>query len=93
VDDTGGRNFDVAVIGGGQAALAVGYYMRRTSLSYVILDAQGRPGGAWRHGWESLRLFSLTQWSSLPGWMFPGAPMRYPTRDEVISYLEQYEER
>lgn len=71
----------------------MGYYLRRTSLTYLILDAQERAGGAWLHAWDSLRLFSPAQWSSLPGWMFPGPPTRYPTRDEVISYLEQYERR
>jgi putative flavoprotein involved in K+ transport len=84
---------DVVVIGGGQAGLAAGFYLRRAGLSYVILDAQERPGGAWLRGWDSLRLFSPAQWSSLPGWLFPGAPGRYPTRDEVVSYLEQYERR
>jgi putative flavoprotein involved in K+ transport len=93
VEDLGVRDIDVVVIGGGQAGLSVGYYLRRTSLSYVILDAQERLGGAWLKAWDSLRLFSPAQWSSLPGWMFPGSPMRYPTRDEVISYLEQYESR
>lgn len=88
-----GRDLDVVVIGGGQAGLAAGYYLRRTGLSYVILDSQGRPGGAWPHGWDSLRLFSPAQWSSLPGWLFPGPPARYPTRDEVVSYFEQYEAR
>lgn len=85
--------FDCIVIGGGQAGLSVGYYLRRTELSHLILDAQERAGGAWLKAWDSLRLFSPAQWSSLPGWMFPGAPMRYPARDEVISYLEQYEQR
>jgi putative flavoprotein involved in K+ transport len=88
-----GTNFDVVVIGGGQAGLSVGYYLRRSGLRYVILDGQAGPGGAWVHGWDSLRLFSPAQWSSIPGWMFPGKPDRYPTRDEVISYLTQYEER
>lgn len=85
--------YDVVVIGGGQAGLSMGFYLRRTHLSYVILDAQERSGGAWLHGWDSLRLFSPAQWSSLPGWLFPGKLDRYPTRDEVIFYLEQYEER
>lgn len=85
--------YDVIVIGGGQAGLSVGYYLRRTGLRYVILDGQSEPGGAWLHGWDSLQLFSPAQWSSLPGWLFPGKHDRYPTRDEVISYLTQYEER
>ena len=66
------RETDVAVVGGGQAALAVAYYLRRTALRYVLLDAQEGPGGAWRHGWESLRLFSPARYSSLPGWPMAG---------------------
>ena len=96
------RAWDVVVIGGGQAALAVGFYLRRTGLRFVILDDQPAPGGAWQHHWPSLRLFSPAQWSSLPGWMLPrevgdrDAKPRddeYPTRDEVIRYLAEYERR
>src|SRR5690625_6711395 len=42
----------VVVIGGGQAGLAAGYYLRRAGLNFVILDRQDRAGGAWRHGWD-----------------------------------------
>lgn len=84
---------DLIVIGGGQAALALGYYLRRTTLSYIILDAEEGPGGAWRHGWDSLRLFSPARWSSLPGWLMSGGPDYYPSRDEVLSYMRAYEER
>lgn len=49
---------DVVVIGGGQAGLAAGYYLRRHKLDFVILDAHAAPGGAWQHAWPSLRLFS-----------------------------------
>jgi putative flavoprotein involved in K+ transport len=44
-----GEQFDVAVIGGGQAGLAVGCYLRRAGLSFMILDDQDVPGGAWGH--------------------------------------------
>jgi hypothetical protein len=88
-----GRAADVVVVGGGQAGLAVGYYLRRTDLSFAILDAQDEPGGAWRHGWESLRLFSPARFSSLPGWIMDGGPDHYPTREEAVEYLRRYEER
>lgn len=84
---------DVAVVGGGQSALAVGYFLRRTQRSFVLLDDQPRPGGAWLHGWDSLRLFSPSTSSSLPGWMMPRAAEGYPTRNEVIDYLTRYEQR
>jgi putative flavoprotein involved in K+ transport len=84
---------DVAVIGAGQAGLAAGYYLRRSGLSYRILDAGDAPGGAWRHAWPSLQLFSPAQWSSLPGWLMPRGPADYPTRDETVAYLAEYERR
>lgn len=84
---------DVVVVGGGQAALAVGYHLRRTALTSVILDAGEAPGGAWRHTWDSLRLFSPARYSSLPGWLMPGSDREYPHRDEVLDYLARYEER
>ena len=87
------ESVDVAVVGGGQSALAAAFWLRRSGLSYVLLDAQDGPGGAWQHGWDSLCLFSPAQWSSLPGWMMPGGPEHYPTRDEVVAYLAEYERR
>lgn len=36
--------FDVVVIGGGQSALTVAYFLRRTGLSYVLLGASLIPG-------------------------------------------------
>jgi putative flavoprotein involved in K+ transport len=84
---------DVVVIGGGQAALSVGYFLRRTSLSYVLVDAEEAPGGAWRHGWPSLRLFSPAQVSSLSGWPMPPVHDGFPARDHVIDYLARYEAR
>jgi thioredoxin reductase len=85
--------YDVIVVGGGQAALAVGYYLRRTALSYVLLDAANTSGGAWQQTWFSLRLFSPAQWSSLPGRLMPGGTSYYPTRDEALEYLADYERR
>lgn len=85
--------FDVVVIGAGQAGLAVGYYLRRTGLSHVLLDASPVPGGAWPDTWRSLRLFSPADASSLPGWLMPPAADGYPTRDEAVDYLTRYEHR
>ena len=45
---------DCIVIGAGQAGLAVGYYLRKKGLDFVILDAEPGPGAAWRHTWPCL---------------------------------------
>jgi putative flavoprotein involved in K+ transport len=83
---------DVAVIGAGQAGLAIGYFLRRQPRRFVILDRAGSIGAAWRERWESLRLFTPRRYSALPGLPFPGEPDGYPTRDEVTAYLERYAE-
>lgn len=88
-----GNSFDVVIIGGGQSGLAVGYYLRRTGLSFIILDKAEQAGGAWQHHWKSLRLFSPAQWSSLPGVIMSGGGNYYPTREETIQYLHEYEKK
>ena len=82
---------DVVIIGSGQAALATAYFLRRTGLSFVLLDAEQAPGGAWQHAWKSLRLFSPASWSSIAGRQMPADTVGYPTRDDVIDYLADYE--
>src|SRR5690606_22150073 len=79
---------------GGQAALSVAWYLMRAGLPFVILDDNEMPGGAWLHGWESLRLFSPASYSSLPGWLMPPSVSEgFPTRNEVVTYLTAYEKR
>jgi putative flavoprotein involved in K+ transport len=80
--------YDVIIIGGGQSALAVAYYLRRTELRYLILDAEDAPGGAWRHAWNSLTLFSPALWSSLPGIIIGVGRTAKRTVDEVLLYLK-----
>jgi putative flavoprotein involved in K+ transport len=87
------NTYDVIVIGGGQSALALGYYLRKTKLNYLFLDKEEQPGGSWLHYWDSLQLFSPAQWSSLPGILMPGGVEHYPTRNETLEYLNHYEER
>lgn len=81
------------VIGGGQAGLAVGYHLARRNLSFTILDAGARVGDAWRHRWDSLRLFTPAPFDGLPGMPFPARGWTFPTKDEMADYLEAYARR
>ena len=86
------RRFEVVVIGGGQAGLAMGYYLRQQARRFVIFERGDSIAPAWRERWDSLTLFTPRRFSALPGLAFPGDPDGYPTRDEVISYLDRYAE-
>ena len=46
---------EVAVIGGGQAGLAMGHHLARRGFDFTILEAGDGPAGAWRGRWDSLR--------------------------------------
>lgn len=83
---------DVIVIGGGQAGLATGYYLRRARFHH---SRRGRPAGR-----------GLAAWLGLAAAVFAGGVQLgarladagaggggYPTRDEVIDYLTRYEAR
>ena len=83
----------VIVVGGGQSGLAAARALRELRMPAVILEASDRPAGSWPRYYDSLRLFSPTGYNSMPGMPFPGAPDRYPGRDEVAGYLERYAAR
>ena len=68
------EQFDVVVIGGGQAGLATGYHLARHKLRFMILDASPRVGDAWRALWDSLRVFSPARYDGMPGMPFPAPP-------------------
>jgi len=78
------------VIGGGQAGLAIGYFLARQGRDFTILEAATEPAAVWRGRWDSLKLFTPARYNSLPGLPFPGDPDRYPGRDEVAAYLSEY---
>ncbi|MEP2238072.1 MAG: ArsO family NAD(P)H-dependent flavin-containing monooxygenase [Maribacter sp.] len=85
--------YDIIIIGGGQAGLSVAYFLRRSSLSYLILDNQKEAGGSWLKTWDSLKLFSPSTYSSLSGWGMPKSDAEYPTKSEFIDYVSAYEIR
>ena len=85
-------SYEVAVVGAGQAGLAVAHFLRRQGRRVLILERAGQIAPAWRERWDSLTLFTPRRYSGLPGVAFPGDPDGYPSRDEVIAYLERYAE-
>jgi putative flavoprotein involved in K+ transport len=87
------ETFQTIVIGGGQAGLAVGYYLAKRGVSFQILDANLQTGDAWRKRWDSLRLFTPARYAGLPGLRFPAAGSSFPGKDQVADYLSDYAQR
>jgi putative flavoprotein involved in K+ transport len=81
------------IIGGGQAGLAAGFHLTRLGVDSVILDENSRTGDSWRKRWDSLRLFTPSQFNNLPGMPFSKPVNYFPTKDEIADYLEEYATR
>ena len=69
---------EVVVVGGGQAGLAIGYFLARQGRDFMILEAADEPAAAWRERWDSLKLFTSARYDALPGLAFPGDPGPVP---------------
>ena len=80
----------VIVIGAGQAGLSAGYFLKKSNIDFLILDANDRVGDSWRNRWDTLRLFTPAKFDGLAGMPFPADPNYFPTKDEMGDYLESY---
>lgn len=81
---------DVAILGAGQAGLATAYCLKELGIEPLLLEASHSIGTSWRDRYDSLKLFTPSQYSSLPGLRFPAPVDHYPSKDEVANYLESY---
>ncbi len=83
----------MVVIGAGPAGLAVSACLRRAGIPITILERGDRVGTAWHHHYDRLHLHTDKAHSSLPFCKFPKGCPRYPSRGQVIDYLESYAAR
>ncbi|WP_040167015.1 FAD-dependent oxidoreductase [Microbacterium gorillae] len=96
------ENVDVVVIGAGQAGLSAAYHLRRRGYTppeergertFVVLDADAEPGGAWQHRWASLHMATVNGIHELPGFPVPPADPNAQARDVLPRYFAAYEDR
>lgn len=78
------------IIGAGPAGLAVGACLARLNVLFVILEREPSVGSSWRTHYDRLHLHTSKATSALPFLPFPREFPRYPSRDQVIEYVETY---
>jgi cation diffusion facilitator CzcD-associated flavoprotein CzcO len=78
------------VVGAGPAGLAVGACLKQAGISCLILEQADKVGIAWHRHYERLHLHTDKKHSELPFAPFPKEYPRYPSRLQMISYLEAY---
>ena len=85
------EQIETVIIGGGQAGLAMSYYLGQLGREHVILERQ-RVAERWRsERWDSLT-FQTPNWNiHLPGFAFQAAdPDAFASRDDVFKFIESY---
>ncbi|MFG2692532.1 NAD(P)-binding domain-containing protein [Kitasatospora sp. NPDC048407] len=89
------REVDAVVIGAGQAGLSAAYHLHRRGLApytgFVVLDADGAPGGAWAHRSPSLTMATVHGFHDLPDFELPATDPATPARVAVPGYFAAYE--
>ena len=78
------------IIGAGPAGLAVAACLTKCGASFDIVEQADSLGASWRRHYDRLHLHTDKDHSALPHLAFPEGTPRYPSRDQMVAYLEQY---
>ena len=81
---------DTAVVGAGAAGLHVGRLLVDRGVRTELFEGHSRVGDSWRERYRSLRLFSPSRVSSLPGLPLDIGFFAFPTAQQMGDYLERY---
>jgi len=67
--------------------------MRAAGLDVMVLEKAGQVGAVWRRHYDRLHLHTDRNHSGLPGMPMPADYPAYPSRAQMVSYLESYAAR
>jgi cation diffusion facilitator CzcD-associated flavoprotein CzcO len=81
---------DAIIVGAGPAGLACAATMQAAGLSITILEKADSVGAVWRRHYDRLHLHTDRGHSGLPGMSMPSDYPAYPSRGQMVAYLESY---
>ncbi|HEX8891768.1 MAG TPA: NAD(P)/FAD-dependent oxidoreductase [Terriglobales bacterium] len=89
------HKIDTVVVGGGQAGLAISYYLNQEGREHVVLERAPAVANAWRNQrWDSFTLVTPNFQVRMPGAEYSGSdPYGFMPLAEVIKYFDGYVER
>ena len=85
------KQTETLVIGAGISGLASAACLKRRGIEYIIIEKQSQIAVPWRNHYERLHLHTNKRLSNLPYKKFGNKIPRYPSRQQVVEYLEDYQ--
>ena len=82
---------ETVIVGGGQAGLAISYYLTQQGRAHTILEQASQAAEAWRnHRWDSFTFITPNWMIRLPGAEYQGDdPHGFMPRDQIVAYFEK----
>jgi putative flavoprotein involved in K+ transport len=89
------HKIDTVIVGGGQAGLAISYYLTQEGREHVVLERAPAVANAWRNQrWDSFTLVTPNFQVRMPGAEYDGDdPYGFMSLAEVVEYFDNYVER
>lgn len=81
---------ETLIVGASSAGMAVARQLQERDKPYLLLDREASVGRMWRSAYERLHLHTARSRSGLPYMPMPRSYPRYPSRQQVVDYLEAY---
>ena len=78
------------IIGGSAAGLASAACLQREGIEFIIVEKYAQAATSWRNHYERLHLHTSKQNSGLPFKKMDDSLPKYPARQQVVDYLENY---
>jgi cation diffusion facilitator CzcD-associated flavoprotein CzcO len=84
-------NTDVLIVGASFSGLASASTLQNRNIDYVIIEKESQVATPWRNHYERLHLHTTKKLSNLPYKKFARNVPRYPSRQQVVDYLIDYQ--
>lgn len=85
------KHTNTLIIGASISGLASAAALQKRNIEFTIIEKQEQVAAPWRNHYDRLHLHSNKRQSHLPFKKFGKKIPRYPTRQQVIDYLEDYQ--
>lgn len=87
--------YDVVIVGGGQAGLCVSYYLKKAGIDHVVLEKETELTHAWRQKrWDNFTLVTPNWQCLLPDHPYNGNnPDGFMKKNEIVEYLDSFIEK